>query len=177
MRSGSKTDAQLFGVQALGVRRASRLMLASTLGQLAGVDRVEPISSISSATDVNEQPGKRAADVPGFDDPDPYPVLLLCDSLFSGQLRIPTPYSALGPQSGARGGSSKIPKETLAKLIAGRGHGVRSPTSTAWVVVTLPANRKAVWRSDASRSKGSRADTASRGTITSYQRRAALAAV
>jgi hypothetical protein len=58
-----------------------------------------------------------------------------------------------------------------------RGHGDRSPTSSASVVVTLPANRKAVWRSDDSRSKGSRAETASRGMITSYQRSAALAAV
>ena len=43
-------------------------------------------------------------------------------------------------------------------------------------MVTLPANRKAVWRSEASRSNGSSADVASRGMTTSYQRRAALAA-
>ena len=44
-------------------------------------------------------------------------------------------------------------------------------------VVILPPNRKAVWRREDSRSNGSRAEVASLGITTSYQRRAALAAV
>ena len=86
--------------------------------------------------------------------------------------------------------------------IASWGSGVMSPvvpgTSCCWVgnswslirdalpthskaiapvVVTLPAKRKAVWRSEDSMSKGSSAETPSRGTTTPYHRSAALAAV
>jgi hypothetical protein len=52
-----------------------------------------------------------------------------------------------------------------------------SQTRTPAAVVTRPPNRNAVWRSEDSRSNGSSAETASRGMMTSYQRRAALAAV
>src|SRR5262249_7206421 len=52
-------------------------------------------------------------------------------------------------------------------------HRVRTPSA----IVTRPANTNAVWRNEASRSKGSSAETASRGITTAYQRSAALAAV
>ena len=52
-----------------------------------------------------------------------------------------------------------------------------SQTRTPAAVVTRPANRNTVWRSEDSRSNGSSAETASRGITTSYQRSAALAAV
>ena len=45
------------------------------------------------------------------------------------------------------------------------------------VVVMAPLNKNAVWRREDSRSKGSRAEVASLGITTSYQRNAALAAV
>jgi hypothetical protein len=43
--------------------------------------------------------------------------------------------------------------------------------------VIFPLKRKEVWRREDSRSKGSRAEVASLGIITSYHLRAALAAV
>jgi hypothetical protein len=52
-----------------------------------------------------------------------------------------------------------------------------APRAIPSAVVTVPAKRNAVCRSDDSRSNGSSADTASRGITTSYQRSAALAAV
>jgi hypothetical protein len=54
---------------------------------------------------------------------------------------------------------------------------VRDQTRMAAAVVTRPANRKSVCRSNDSRPNGSRAEMASRGITTFYQRTAALAAV
>ena len=53
------------------------------------------------------------------------------------------------------------------------GSQMRTPAA----VVTRPAKRNTVWRSEDSRSNGSSAEMASRGITTSYQRSAALAAV
>jgi hypothetical protein len=58
-------------------------------------------------------------------------------------------------------------------LVGERRSHARMPAA----VVTRPAKRNAVWRSEDSRSNGSSAEMASRGITTSYQRSAALAAV
>src|SRR5215207_211656 len=67
--SCGKVGAQLFGVQAFGIRRASRLMLAATLCKRAGVDRVE-----TDLVDQLRHRSLRLLVVPGDRDADPLAV-------------------------------------------------------------------------------------------------------
>ena len=92
----------------------------------------------------------------------------------AGRRLMETRITPTTSSAGESGGRARRGAFTLPNLA---GASLSGQMRTPAAVVIRPLNRKAVWRSEDSRSNRSSAETASRGMITSYQRRAALAAV
>ena len=115
----------------------------------------------------------RRADLPMPGSPRRTSTALRPELSFSQQLDRASHTRFASGQHGARGHGEQPNPPAGGALAAECHYSARRPPA----VVTCPEKTNVVWRNDASRSKGSSAEIASRGITTAYQRSAALAAV